>query len=307
MIQTGVTGQVYVKRGLIKSRMETYILIALVLTTCISLRAQDVIILENGGTMPRKEYEQIEKDKPRVIGYFDPRAEEIFYLKHSSDDEGGDYSWNKYSKDNAVEKTHEGEINMYENSYGCGSTKQPRKCTLYFLEKGEEYRLVYDSDGMDKEKKKEKIEFLKRLVADDPEILKEVEHEDFKLRGSDIEEVIINYNLRNFVIRKPATRTMSPIFFYVKNKLEDGPLELQVNDSLTYELTNAVGVSINLPATQVNKVCVGSGALRYCDFVSSTPYFIKYFEVRYRERAKVEFSRATSREAKRILDYYRGK
>jgi hypothetical protein len=164
--------------------------------------------------------------------------------------------------------------------------------------------MIFDTSGMDRDAKNECFIFFKSQVADDDVIRKEVEDEDFKFKTSNIEEIVMKYNLRNFVKLPATTKTVSPVLFYVKNKLDGEVQTLQLNDSMTYELKNS-GLPINLPANQINKVCVSSGDIKQCIFVSSTPYFIKSFEVIFREGNKIVISKVLSSEAKRVLDYYR--
>jgi hypothetical protein len=101
------------------------------------------------------------------------------------------------SKYDFVKQEVSGKINLYQKTitrYVSGQYGGGVYTTEYlYFEKGDRYEYIIIQGTVFKNKK-EKINVLRSLIDDDPEILAKLESEDFKLRSENIHKLIKDYN-----------------------------------------------------------------------------------------------------------------
>ena len=273
---------------------------------------QNVLIKMDGQTQPYKkikfqeEYveivvegskEKIKIGEDKVVAYYDNDLRTIFYKKPIVPDLEEQF---KILPDKRRKKAFEylereevGAVNIYIRIESSGSpgtmgasgvmtAGTNTTTTYYYAEKGDVYKNIYVS-GLLVERGK-RLESLRPFIADDPEILKKLEDEDFRLNEKNILGIIREYNVRNFrKVPSVEYKTVSNASFYtrVRQKIRE-KLTVSVNDSLQWNLpASGLPLPAALPNNVPSKVCVSWEGGSYCTTVAPCPYAVQYYELDY--------------------------
>ena len=285
-------------------------LILLVIVAYPSL-GQNILIKVTGEKQPYKkikfqaEYVEITTEKKekikisedQVTGYYDNDFQTIYYKKPIVPDLEVDFEILPEKRDKRqfdyLERTEVGAVNLYIRTESSGSPGTMgasgvmtggtnTTTTYYYAEKGDVYKNVYVSGLlMDREKR---VKALKPFVADDPEILKKLESEDFRLNEKNLLRLIQEYNLRNLQkVTAAEYKTVSNASFYtrVRQKIKE-KLTVSVNDSLQMKLpASGIPLPIALPNKVPSKICIAWEGGSYCTTIEPCPFAVQYYEFDY--------------------------
>jgi hypothetical protein len=286
-------------------------LILLVIAAYPSL-GQNILIKVTGETEPYKklkfhdEYVEITKEKEKakikinerdVAAYYDNDFQTIYYKKPIVPDLEVEFEIFPDKRDKRkfdyLERTVVGAVNLYiriESSGSPGTVGASgvmtggtnTTTTYYYAEKGDVYKNVFVSGLLPNREKR--VESLKPFVADDPEMLKKLESEDFRLNEKNLLRLIQEYNLRNFQkVPVAEYKTVSHASFYtrVRQKIKE-KLTISVNDSLQMKLpVTGIPLPIALPNKVPSKVCVAWEGGSYCTTIAPCPFAVQYYEFDY--------------------------
>jgi hypothetical protein len=257
-----------------------HVFLVLLLGFVSQLYGQSVLVKKDGSTIPYKrmsfhsgfirltttDKDKIDLEKSDVEGVIDDFLFKMHYLKPSLDSVG------LTSEFNFMEREQDGEIKLYAYRL-----VNPSVIKLY-AEKGGKYEKVFSTDLLDK--KKVMFASLREFFEDDPKTLQVLDDPDFKLRDESVHQVINNYNLRKFagVTAEDLKNTVGVSFYATVRGKDDKTIQLTVNDSLQYNITN-LPQTVTLTTKTPSKVCLIGGERGACTLMHVTAFGMKYFEL----------------------------
>lgn len=232
--------------------------------------------------------EKLEIEAEDVEGYYSTEKNIMHFLKPLPNF----YTVNSYDFE-FVHRILEGRVKVYErtvSSYiansgadGFGGTSS--NTTTLYVEKGEEYFNVFDNSPLG-ESNKDKLEKLKDLVGDDPEIVKILNSKGYKHKYDNILEVVRKYNIKSHDDKINTTNANGKITLFRRKKSQDKkPVQLLVNGK-EYTLSIKDKEEVELPANTDIKVCHANGPKDSCNLIRLSNHFEKYYEVSLNKDAK---------------------
>lgn len=299
-------------------------LIIILISSFFHLNAQSFLILKNGEKVEYKKYKikdkdhivEIKKPKPAIVKISEidllvNDAGEIRYIKERVNDVSalsGDWHAAMDPDYTVMEKELDGKISIFSYivSHNYGQYGGQQTVTYYFLEKGELFTQIFNSDLLESKKKNNKEAF-NEYFSDDEEILNKLNAEDFKANGKNIYNLIREYNIKA-IDEESSTfdgEQCGIILFRGYSSQAKGLVaEIDVaGQHITLENMNYQRVK--LPDDQPVKICVSNGKTEHCDIISSSKHVLKTIEIQLKLNGEIDIETKNKKQYQRYINILR--
>jgi len=220
-----------------------------------------------------------------VLGFYAETDEVLYYRKPSLDSLSKPYQFMK--------RHRPGRISLYEETIVTRTPYGDSYSSCYYMEKGDRFEKGLSTILLGA-KNREKLENLKSLVSDKPEILKLID-ENFKLDTKNLTAIVTKYNLEFFEMPNTPNDTSRTAELIIYKRNTSNPVKkitVEVNgQSVTWPSTNLLVLKVD-PGT-INKVCFG----KTCDLLEASPYFKTYYALDVDDNLVFSLDRKTKKEA----------
>jgi hypothetical protein len=129
--------------------------------------------------------------------------------------------------------------------------------------------------------KREKLQVLKTFISDNPQLVKSIEDDDFKMTPKNVRMIIRKYNYQylNSSDRLNRFYDSSRVNFFVSNhKMIKDSCTLIINDSMKFKFKSEIYLKMN--ASRPAKICVSLNKYDNCNLISIRPFESNYFLIK---------------------------
>lgn len=266
---------------------QLFFLLLLLLT--IQASGQGYIVLKDGQRIKYKKFKT--RDNDLVVDVVDQKTKQQFNLATVLGYytiEGQLFYWTKpelidvASNYQLIKREMTGKINLYMKTvnwhyYSPNGSGGSTSYDYYYIEKSNRFETAF-VNGHIWQNKKEKIQILKDLVSDHPQVLAQIDDE-FKLTVDHLKKVVREYNLAMFtqVIPKDTSRYNYLIVYARPQKPTADSIPLSINGDL-FSLGINEFLKLKIYTDMYTKICVGKD-YEWCDLIEGSTYVKTYLEV----------------------------
>jgi len=200
-----------------------------------------------------------------VFGYYDILNQQSYYLLLNPEKEDNQF------KHVFLERTTAGAIDVYIDNQ--------RDYKMYLNKNGKTHLIYRTLEPYSS--RKERIDTLKQLVIDDNECIDYIESHSFKLKPTEIQLVINQYNQRNFVDIGSTSREVTKQVFLYRTKFQKtkGVVRIWLNGK-PHKLYIEDFIQVNIPVKYSSRITITDGTVS-TDKIISANLAEQYFEVLY--------------------------
>ncbi|HEY3405569.1 MAG TPA: hypothetical protein VGK59_19435 [Ohtaekwangia sp.] len=208
-------------------------------------------------------------DIDSVFAYYGERSNWLEYKKPAEDSTASiPYQF--------IARYVSGKINLYRYYFISRNAYTSVAVTQYFIEKEDKFERAYTANTV-RHGKEKTLENLKRLVSDNPDILKTIDDE-FNLNEENLLDVVRRYNLAAFEYPAEAdTTSYAEVVIYKRLKsTTDKGIKVQVNGKdVAWPSTNFL--TLKVPLKALSKVCIGGN--KWCELIEGLSLVETYYKI----------------------------